>query len=157
MSDINHMPCFLCRFFYFVHTEFCIYCIWWAHWAATRPGALGKKRYLLPLTPHNHRNRFRWATTITWTWKRNVMKALWDTNLETRHQCMHSYGNAMVTKLHCTHYTRTSKRSSKSHRKLSFCFIFSSPNGLCFAGYCWADPACPDDLWQEWCWLWGQS
>lgn len=24
-------------------------------------------------------------------------------------------------------------------------------------GYCGADPACSDDLRQEWCWLWGQS
>lgn len=38
-----------------------------------------------------------------------------------------------------------------------FCFVFLSVLSAGAAGYCGADPARPDDLRQEWCWLWGQS
>lgn len=41
---------------------------------------------------------------------------------------------------------------------LSILFSFFSYTLLTGAtGYCGADPARPDDLRQEWCWLWGQS
>lgn len=56
--------CFLLssRLFYFVHTLFCIYCLWWLQWSLMLPGAIGTEPYNKPHTPHSHRNRYRWAT-----------------------------------------------------------------------------------------------
>lgn len=73
---ITFPSCFLCRFFYFVHTEFSIYCIWWARWAAIRPGALGKKRYPLPLTHLNNKNRYRWVRPEKW---KNLIELFYET------------------------------------------------------------------------------
>lgn len=50
------------RIFYFVHTLFCIYCLWWLQWSLMLPGAIGTEPYNKPHTPHSHRNRYRWAT-----------------------------------------------------------------------------------------------
>lgn len=47
------------RFFYFVHTLFCIYCIWWRQWPAIKPGDLGTNCCLPPHKQHSHRNRYR--------------------------------------------------------------------------------------------------
>lgn len=67
--------CFLfsSRLFYFVHTLFCIYCLWWLQWSLMLPGAIGTEPYNKPHTPHSHRNRYRWGTHTpsvrcdTWT------------------------------------------------------------------------------------------
>lgn len=146
-----HISCFLCRFFYFVHTEFCIYCIWWARWAATRPGALGKKRCPLLLTPHSHRNRYRWDTTTIWTWKKKPHsfqsdKFWYITTVGTRLPLL------TISSVLYTLYLLCPSLFSPVNQTFS-----QYSHCLFFAGYCRADSACPDDLWQEWCWLWGQS
>lgn len=60
-------PSFSSRFFYFVHTLFCIYCIWWLQWSAIKPGELGTERCPPPHKQHSHRNRYRWVFTIICT------------------------------------------------------------------------------------------
>lgn len=47
------------RFFYFVHTLFCIYCIWWRQWPAIKPADLGTNCCPPPHIQHSHRNRYR--------------------------------------------------------------------------------------------------
>lgn len=85
--------CFLLssRLFYFVHTLFCIYCLWWLQWSLMLPGAIGTEPYNKPHTPHSHRNRYRWATrtpslrcdmnrpeylhiTVFWLWMSSVSR-----------------------------------------------------------------------------------
>lgn len=63
------------RFFYFVHTLFCIYCIWWLQWSAIKPGGLGTERCPPPHKQHSHRNRYRSVFTIVHA-KLNMNKEL---------------------------------------------------------------------------------
>lgn len=69
----HHCLFLFCRFFCFVHTLFCIYCIWWPRWASSEPGALGTKRCPLPHRPHNHRNHsFRWVNNNSYRLKQAI-------------------------------------------------------------------------------------
>lgn len=112
MSEINHMPCFLCRFFLF-----CTYRVLYILYMMSSLGsdkARGPREKALPAATHTSQpqKQIQVSNRHLDMEKKCNESTLWDPSLETRHQCMYSYGNE--TTLHTLNTLRTfwvSKRS----------------------------------------------